>query len=202
MDSSAGRWRVRGPWRIQVKESTQSTNDDVRKLAEAGEPQGCVVVARSQMCGRGQWKRRWVSPEGGLYFSFLLRPDAPVSEWPALSKQMAESVRSALIAAFGVAPSALRVKEPNDVVCDAGKVCGTVLEAVDGKYLVVGIGVNVLIPVDAVVTDGRNVPAYLARLADSARIPQANVAVYDAYGRDEVLDRVLFAILDEVARSL
>src|SRR5690606_31078486 len=65
-----------GPWtRLDVVDSTGSTNDDLVAAARAGEPEGRVLVAEHQRAGRGRSGRRWVSPpRAGLAVSVLLRP--------------------------------------------------------------------------------------------------------------------------------
>ncbi len=199
-----------GPWRIRTVDVTASTNDDVRLLAKAGAPQGSVVVARRQEAGRGQWRRVWKSPEGGLYFSFLLRPGTSADEWPAMSPAIAADVREALIGHFGIDPAAIRVKLPNDIVCDRGKLCGIVLEAFDGDCVVVGIGVNVLPPAEPIVTDGRNVPAYAVELADAAWVGAAQAGMpegrtWPKAGTPEAcsaLDGLLEAILGQLGHLI
>lgn len=186
---------------IHRRDVTESTNDDVWALAEQGAPEGTVVVARSQTRGRGQWGRVWVSPEGGLYFSFLLRPSMPQSEWPVLSPAIARALcrvvrrECGLDSDEGVAgaggASSVRVKRPNDVVCDEGKICGISLDARDG-CIVVGCGINVFHPDRAIQTDGRNQPAYLCDLA------QDGVGASDQAYLDALLDAFLESIQGEV----
>lgn len=188
---------VHGAWSIETVEVTASTNDDVRALARDGAPDGTVVVARRQEHGRGQWNRVWESPEGGLYFSALLRPEAPMRDWPALSPAIAAAVRTALVECFGIDSDAVRVKEPNDVVCDAGKLCGIVLEAFDGECVVVGIGVNVFRPAVPIVTDGRNVPAYIQDLAAPGFLPHIS-SISGNREAHAVLDALLCRILESI----
>ncbi len=230
---------------ILRKDTTASTNDDVWELAAQGAPEGSVVVARSQKQGRGQWGRVWVSPEGGLYFSLLLRPTAPQSEWPQLSSAIARAVCRVMRMECGVdpdtyeieaapssaggshessemtegavassvvaavkklvagegksqdAPASVRiadsihVKHPNDVVCDAGKICGISLEARNG-CVVIGCGVNVFHPDRPIETDGRNTPAYLVDVAEG-RLGVPNKEYLDA-----LLDALLSSIGAEV----
>ena len=60
---------------LHVFESTGSTNDEARRMAAAGAPQGTIVVADAQTAGRGRHGRPWHSPAGrGLYVSILFRP--------------------------------------------------------------------------------------------------------------------------------
>jgi len=54
-----------------------STNDEAHRLAEAGAPHGTVVHATRQTAGCGRQRRTWLSPEGNLHASFLLRPGIP-----------------------------------------------------------------------------------------------------------------------------
>lgn len=149
---------------ITTKDITGSTNDDVWELAAQGAPAGTVVVAHRQRTGRGQWGRVWMSPEGGLYFSLLMRPGTPERTWPAYSRAFAEATAAVLREECGVGGDAIRVKAPNDVVCDQGKICGISLESRSG-VIVVGVGVNVFHSDRPIVTDGRNDPAYVCDIA-------------------------------------
>ena len=69
---------------IRLDEAT-STNDVVKHHARKGEAEGLVVVAKRQTEGRGRLGREWVSPEGGLYLSVLLRPDLDPKELTGLT---------------------------------------------------------------------------------------------------------------------
>lgn len=173
--------------RIVVLDEVPSTNVEVKRAIDAGEPEGLVIRARRQSGGYGRQGRSWESPEGGLYFSMLLRPTCSLQELPTLALAVGLAVRRALAGA--VAPGfsgAVKVKWPNDVVVDAKavvpplssgtpadarpcflKLCGISCE-VHRKAVCVGVGVNVL-PVQtgdvSAVAQGKNKPAYLADLA-------------------------------------
>ncbi len=124
-----------------------STNDEAKKLAKAGEPAGAVVWARSQTAGRGRYHRTWVSPEGGLYASLLLRPDCA----PATAAQISFVAAVALADAledFAPDEAELGFKWPNDILLGGAKVAGILLESAaeadeNLEWLVVGAGVNV-----------------------------------------------------------
>ena len=60
---------------IRAFEETASTNDDLKKDSTA--PHGSALMALRQTGGRGRLGRRFESPKGGVYFSLLLRPEAP-----------------------------------------------------------------------------------------------------------------------------
>lgn len=128
-------------YRLDFRERTGSTNDDVRVAAKTGVAAGLVVVAGMQEAGRGRRGAGWVCPAGeGLAFSVLLRPEEPKVLWPRLSLAAGLAVAEALDR-HGVAAE---VKWPNDVWVGGKKIAGILVEAGE-DFVVVGIGVNVRI---------------------------------------------------------
>jgi len=125
---------------ISCLSETGSTNDDVRKAAENGAAEGHVVWALKQKAGRGRGGRLWQSPEGNLYFSVLLRPALPAEDWGLYSFVFALAVSDAVGAFLPSSP--IELKWPNDVLVGGQKICGILLEAVEGG-LVAGVGINV-----------------------------------------------------------
>ena len=126
-------------------EALPSTMDEAWRLAQAGAPDGTVVLADEQTAGRGRLKRSWWAPAGSsLLLSLLLRPD-----WPARQAQRLTMVCSLAVceAISEVAGVQAQVKWPNDVLIEGQKVCGILTELdVVGEQLetaVVGIGINV-----------------------------------------------------------
>lgn len=119
-----------------------STNDEARRLIEAGAAHGIVVHADQQTAGRGRFSRRWVSPPGNLYVSIVLRPDLPASRSMELSFLAALAVADAVDALL---PRQVRttLKWPNDVLVRGGKIAGILLEQA-GEATILGIGLNVL----------------------------------------------------------
>ncbi len=129
--------------RVLVFRETASTNDLLLRMGESGEPEGTVVFAESQTAGRGRFKRPWHSAEGlGLWFSFLVREGLG----PALT-DLTPLIAVAMIEALGEASedTRWRIKPPNDIYGDSGKVAGILIEARSGPrpFAVVGIGLNV-----------------------------------------------------------
>jgi BirA family biotin operon repressor/biotin-[acetyl-CoA-carboxylase] ligase len=124
-------------------QSVGSTNDEAARLAEAGAPEGTVIWAREQTGGRGRRGRTWASPVGNLYSSTILRPDCAAARAAELG-----FVAALAVADMVPASRQVRVKWPNDVMVDGGKVAGILPESsisADGKaeHVVLGIGVNV-----------------------------------------------------------
>lgn len=161
--------------------ATVSTNDDARTLALDGAPEGTVVLACEQSGGKGRLGRAWRSPKGGVYASYVLRPQVPPDQTAPLSLVAALAVADSL-RELGVEDIAL--KWPNDVLlmpsgtgtdvttaAPVGKLVGMLLEMsmqpeqVD--YVVCGVGVNVRRPKGGAleIDDGGRLPA--AHLADA-----------------------------------
>ncbi len=134
-------------YRLVVLDEVDSTNDEAKRLVEAGAEEGTLVWARAQRRGRGRRGQNWVSPPGNLYFSLVLHPECP----PLQAAQL--SFVAALALAEGLGPlvpphSQITFKWPNDVLFNKKKVAGILLEsstAESGRvdWLVLGLGVNV-----------------------------------------------------------
>jgi BirA family biotin operon repressor/biotin-[acetyl-CoA-carboxylase] ligase len=130
-------------WTLVALDSVGSTNDEATRRADAGAPEGTIVWAREQTGGRGRRGRHWASPIGNLYTSTILRP-------ACAAPQAAELGFVAALAVADMAPAErqVRVKWPNDVLVDGGKVAGILLESAVGQggrvqHVVAGIGVNI-----------------------------------------------------------
>ena len=126
-------------------EETDSTNLQLRQMAQAGAPHGSLCVAETQSAGRGRLGRAWHSPAGqGLWLSVLLRPDVPPERAPLITlcaaMAMAQAVREAADIPCGI-------KWPNDLVAGGKKICGVLLEISADvehvRHLIVGTGLNV-----------------------------------------------------------
>ena len=63
------------PGLLRWPEETDSTNLQLKALAGEVAPEGSVFLAERQLAGRGRLGRSFASPPGGLYLSYLLRPD-------------------------------------------------------------------------------------------------------------------------------
>jgi BirA family biotin operon repressor/biotin-[acetyl-CoA-carboxylase] ligase len=127
------------PFRLLIKQTVDSTNDEVRRLAEMGMPEGLVVITDRQTQGRGRRGAAWFSPPGeSLAFSVLLRPDPPKALWPRLALVAGLAVAEALEESIPL----VGIKWPNDVWAGGKKIAGILVEA-GRDFAVVGIGLNV-----------------------------------------------------------
>jgi BirA family biotin operon repressor/biotin-[acetyl-CoA-carboxylase] ligase len=128
-----------------VLDSVDSTNDEVRRLADAGAKGPLWVRAFSQTKGRGRRGRSWLSEPGNLFMTGLLTLKVGPSEAANLSFLAALAVAEA-IDQF-VEPSGVTLKWPNDVLIDGKKTSGILLESWAGPaglHVAIGIGINVV----------------------------------------------------------
>jgi len=129
-------------------EEIDSTNSCARRLADAGAPEGEVVIAERQFEGRGRLGRSWESPPYcNLYFSLLLRPALAPVHAPQMTLMAAVALADT-VAAFVVEPPV--IKWPNDILLQGKKVAGILTESsCDAKHIefvILGIGVNLNFP--------------------------------------------------------
>ncbi len=129
---------------------TDSTNIQVRRLAEDGAHEGTILVADRQSAGRGRLGRRWESPSGvNLYCSILLRPEIPVQQAPQLTFLSAVAVAETL---SDVCQIPAEVKWPNDILVGGAKIAGLLnemnAETEQIHFVILGIGINLNMEVD------------------------------------------------------
>jgi BirA family transcriptional regulator, biotin operon repressor / biotin---[acetyl-CoA-carboxylase] ligase len=133
-------------YRLVCYDSIGSTNDEAKRLARDGAPDGTFVWSLEQTAGRGRRGRTWASPRGNLYTSLISRPDCLASQAAQLSFVAAMAIGEALRAILPKIEG-LAYKWPNDVLINSRKTAGILLESemsTPGKlsFVVIGAGVN------------------------------------------------------------
>jgi BirA family biotin operon repressor/biotin-[acetyl-CoA-carboxylase] ligase len=155
-----------------------STNEEARRLAAAGERGPIWLRADRQTAGRGRRGRAWESPAGNLAATLLIVPGKPASECAQLSFVTAIAVADA---ASGFAANAeIKVKWPNDVLANGRKLAGILLESASGgdgalTFLAIGVGINLAhfppdteFPATSLAALGVSVPSPSAALSQLA----------------------------------
>ena len=132
-------------------ESTASTNSlalaHIGAAAHANAEargQSVLFLADSQTAGRGRHGRTWQSDDTTLTFSLIWSP--PIDSIDVLKKvSLAVGVGIARCLEFEFAPLKTKLKWPNDVYIDRGKVAGILLETSPSAIpeVVIGVGLNV-----------------------------------------------------------
>jgi BirA family biotin operon repressor/biotin-[acetyl-CoA-carboxylase] ligase len=106
-------------------------------------PHGTVVLADTQQSGKGRLEHEWLSPPGGVYLSIILYP--PEKFIPLLTMTACLAALDCIKEITAVVPE---IKWPNDLQVNGKKVCGVLAKSgttqTGGKYVVIGIGINVI----------------------------------------------------------
>ncbi|WP_312339754.1 biotin--[acetyl-CoA-carboxylase] ligase [Anaerospora hongkongensis] len=139
-----------------------STNNEAKKIAADGCPEGTIVVAEAQTVGRGRLSRGWFSPYGkGIWLSVVLRPPFQPQQAPKCTLMAAVAVTKAI---RGFCDVPCGIKWPNDILYEGKKLVGILTEMsaeMDAiNYIVIGMGVNVN-------TSAEEFPPELAEIATS-----------------------------------
>ncbi len=125
-----------GGYKVFSFDKIPSTQDYAYDMIANGTARDhCVIVALAQSAGRGRYRRKWVSHHGNLYASFIF--NSPERD-PRLSYAVAVAIAETLVA-FGIQPT---IKWPNDILISGKKISGVLIEYA-GRFVIVGIGINV-----------------------------------------------------------
>lgn len=126
---------------VVVAGECTSTFDLAWELAkESDMPPWSAVLALSQTGGRGQLRRKWVSPPGNVYVSFFLPSD--MGGFGNLASLATGYLVHAALLSLGIVT---KLKWPNDMLLSEGtgegKFGGLLLEEREGR-LMAGLGLN------------------------------------------------------------
>lgn len=127
-------------------ESTPSTTAVGKELCNTSDTEklhGTVIVAEEQTGGVGRQGRAWVSPEGGIWITIILKPTLPIDHLHMITMAGSIAVARAVRREYGL--GAL-IKWPNDVFIGDKKISGLLLElaaeADTVHYCLLGIGID------------------------------------------------------------
>ncbi|MCR5747059.1 MAG: biotin--[acetyl-CoA-carboxylase] ligase [Lachnospiraceae bacterium] len=122
-----------------------STNDELKRRAEAGAGEGLIAVADIQNKGKGRRGRAWATPAGvNIAMSYLLRPSLSPEIAPMMTLIMAMAAAEGIRKVSGLD---VKIKWPNDIVVNGKKLVGILTEmTAEPDYIhevIVGTGINV-----------------------------------------------------------
>ena len=122
----------------------KSTNSTAIRIIKNYKLNYGMIISETQNKGRGQYGRKWISYKGNLFVSFFYKIEDLAVSVKQLTKINCILVRKLL---FKYYKKKITLKKPNDLLINKKKICGILQESIsifDKKYLVVGIGINLI----------------------------------------------------------
>ena len=133
--------------RVEVLEEVGSTNDYAKKLAEEGAQNGTVVWAKRQTAGKGTHGRSFISIEGNVFWSAIVRIGPEHFDIPFNRRLVYINALAVYntIQKFIDDRASLSIKWPNDILLNEKKISGSLMESsIESSWIVVGVGINVV----------------------------------------------------------
>ena len=126
---------------VLVYSRTSSTNDLAAEYAKSKRADGLAVFAEEQTAGRGRGGTKWRSGRAESLLCSVVLIDSTLAA-DLLSLTCAVAVAETI---GKPARCAARIKWPNDIILNGGKVAGILLESrtyAHGRAYIIGIGIN------------------------------------------------------------
>jgi len=171
---------------VEILPELDSTNAELMRRARAGQTEPSLLVAERQTAGRGRLGRVWLDGAGagegsgaaGQSLKFSLGLLLQRADWSGLSLAVGVAVAESLLHAANKPLSAdsLGLKWPNDLWLDECKLGGILIETfgqVVPRYVVIGVGINIVPPLPAKDISFSTPPAGLDALWPRADAGQA-----------------------------
>ncbi|RLG11334.1 biotin--[acetyl-CoA-carboxylase] ligase [Candidatus Pacearchaeota archaeon] len=133
-------------YKVYYYKDVTSTMDVAKDIAEKGEE--AIIIAETQIKGKGRLDRSWYSPKGGIWMSLVIKPFLTLKGAYLLTYVAALATALAIEKVSGIK---VYLKWPNDVIYkknnEEKKLAGILLEIkaeIDQiNYAIIGIGINV-----------------------------------------------------------
>ena len=159
---------------IKIFDEVDSTNTLAKSLAENGEIENTLVIARKQTKGRGRMGKSFFSPDTtGIYMSIILKPQLSPDKTVFITTAAAVAVSEAI---DSICRTQTQIKWVNDIFLNNKKICGILTEGSVNfetgftDYAVLGIGINLY-------TKTNDFPEELKDIAGSIFQKPCNAAV-------------------------
>ena len=121
----------------------KSTNNTAMRIIQNTQCKYGMIISDSQINGRGQYGRKWISYKGNLFVSFfqeLKKIKFSISTLTTLNCLLVKKIISKYT------KKKIYFKKPNDLLIEKKKICGILQEIIyksNKKYLITGIGINI-----------------------------------------------------------
>ena len=125
-------------------ERVNSTNNTAFRIIKKTNLDYGMIISEMQNNGRGQYGKKWISYKGNLFISFfysLEKIDVALKQQTKINCLLVKKLLSFYY------KKKIIFKKPNDLIINRKKICGILQETLikfDKKYLIVGIGINLI----------------------------------------------------------
>ena len=122
----------------------KSTNNTAIRIIKKNNYNRGMIVAETQVNGRGQYGRKWISSKGNLFVSFFNELDKTNLSINSITKINCLLVKKVL---SSFTRKKIIFKKPNDLLIDKKKISGILQEIIffnKKKFLITGIGINII----------------------------------------------------------
>ena len=127
---------------FKFKRVKSTNNTAIRIIKESNCDLG-MIISETQVKGKGQYGRKWISPKGNLFVSFFNEFNKKNLSINSITKINCLLVKE-LLSKF--TKKNILFKKPNDLLIDKKKISGILQEVIfarDKKFLITGIGINI-----------------------------------------------------------
>ena len=122
----------------------RSTNQTSIRVINNSNCKFGLIVSETQSNGRGQYGRKWISYKGNIFMSIFYKLNKINLSLSSLTKKNCLLVKRVI---SKYCKKNITFKSPNDLLINKKKICGILQEKIeksDEKYLIVGIGINLI----------------------------------------------------------
>ena len=125
-------------------EKVNSTNNTAIRIIKNSNIDYGMIISKNQKSGKGQYGKKWISFKGNLFVSFFYKLENITISLNQLTKINCLLVKKLISNYY---KKKIIYKKPNDLLIDKKKICGILQETLiklDRKYLIVGVGINLI----------------------------------------------------------
>ena len=122
----------------------KSTNNTAIRIIKTSDFDYGMIVSENQSNGKGQYGKKWISYKGNLFVSFFFNLENFNINLNKFTKLNCLLVKKLLTSYYR---NKIIYKKPNDLLINKKKICGILQETLtkfNKKYLIVGIGINLI----------------------------------------------------------
>ncbi|MDC3035966.1 biotin--[acetyl-CoA-carboxylase] ligase [Candidatus Pelagibacter sp.] len=122
----------------------RSTNLTAIRIIKSSKNEFGMIVSETQLNGRGQYGRKWISYKGNIFLSFFYKLENINLSLNSLTKKNCLLVKDVVSKYY---KKKITFKLPNDLLINKKKICGILQEKIEEskkEFLIVGVGFNLV----------------------------------------------------------